>query len=260
MQQNYIQILIPLILIPVLLVIYFRLRLKRLATYKSEKLGNIAVIEKYDKERILTINYYAQGVSIEKGSIKKSYWYKVADLTVKHCKSIKNPKILMLGLGANTISNLIDKLNPKIHQTIVEYDENIIQACKEYFGLDKLKNFTLVHGDVYKLIGKWSSLRVRRDVGRGNLSFDVIIVDIFTGNAPFVDVKSNEAEFIQKVLKVLKKDGVIIFNRPAHKEDLREGSKKLQEYLSRYLKNTDLLDIKDPRGYRNNIITATQKK
>ena len=66
MQQSIIQIIIPLLLIPFLLWTYFRLRLKKLAQYKSEKLGNITVIEKYNKERVLTINYYAQGISIEK--------------------------------------------------------------------------------------------------------------------------------------------------------------------------------------------------
>lgn len=251
MWQNIIQIIIPLLLIPFLLWAYFRLRLKKLAQYKSEKLGQITVIEKYDKEKVLTINYYAQGVSIEKISIKQSYWFKVAQHTVKYCKDKKNPRVLMLGLGANTISNLINRLNPKIHQTIVEFDDKIIQACREYFHLDGLTNYKLIHSDVYKLFNQNKMF---------DKNFDVIIVDIFTGHAPFVDVKSNEANFIQKVTKHLKKDGTIIFNRPAHDESLREGGLKLKKYLTEFFKNTTLLDIKDPRGYRNNIITATQKK
>lgn len=249
MWQIIFQVIVPIILIPILLFIYWRLRLKKLANYKSEKLGEISVIEKYDKERVLTINYYAQGISIEKESIKKSYWYTAADITVNHCKNIKNPKLLMLGLGAGTISSLIEKLSPTIHQTIVEFDDKIIQACKEYFNLEKLSNYLLIHNDIYKLFNKRGALKN---------NFDVIIVDIFTGNAPFVDVKSNQANFIQKVLKYLKKDGLIIFNRPAHTRHLRKGSVKLREHLATLFHKTKLLDIRDPRGYRNNIIIGVK--
>ena len=251
MQQSIIQIIIPLLLIPFLLWTYFRLRLKKLAQYKSEKLGNITVIEKYNKERVLTINYYAQGISIEKKSIKQSYWFTVAESAVKFCKGKKNPRILMLGLGANTISNLIDRLNPKIHQTIVEFDDKIIQACREYFYLDQLTNFKLIQSDVYKLLAKKNAF---------DKNFDAIIIDIFTGDAPFVDLKSNKSDFMQKIIRYLKRDGLIIFNRPAHNEPLRNGGKELKECLSNYFKKTKLLNVKDPRGYQNNVITGSFKK
>lgn len=245
-----IDIFIAILLVPILLLVLKRLRLKKLVELNSKLLGKIEVFEKFNKEKVLTINSYPQGVSIEKDSIKKSYWYKIADETVLHSKKIKNPKILMLGLGANTISGLINKLDPNISQTIVEFDPMIIKACQEYFQLKDIKNLNLLNKDAYKLVKDKSFLKNK---------FDVVIVDIFTGNPPYIDLKSNKPNFIQQLLPLLKKKGTIIFNRPAHTKEARNDGFILKEYLESLFKNVNIFDIQDPRGFRNHVITASIK-
>lgn len=249
MRQD-LQLAVTLILIPILLIAYWRLRLKRLKKYASDKLGDIEIWQKYNKELLLTINTYAQGVSTNSPSIKKSYWYKVAELAVSHTRSTTHPQMLMLGLGANTISSLIAKLNPEAAQTIVEFDEMIIQACYDFFNLDKLSNYQIVQEDVYQLLNKKRVFEKK---------FDAIIVDVFTGKPPYVSLKSNQPNFIEKLLPYLKKEGVIIFNRPGNTEGARGDSQKLENYLKTLFQNTNFFDIKDPRGYRNNIILAWKK-
>lgn len=155
----------------------------------------------------------------------------------------------MFGLGANTISNLLAKDNPEIRQTIVEFDPQIIQACRDYFDLDKLPNHTIILADAYKLVNEPQNF---------NQKYDVIIIDIYVGRPPFVSLRSNQPTFIQKVLPLLKKDGLIIFNRPGHTEEARTDSHKLEDYLKTLFKEVNFFDIKDPRGYRNNVISASE--
>ena len=248
MHTEILQIVIPLISMVLAGMLWWRLRLKRLRRYISPQLGNIDVFQKYNGEKFLTINSYAQGVSINKPSVKKSYWYSVASSAIRLTRGKKPPQILMLGLGANTISNLIAKINSKVHQVIVEFDEDIIKACKDYFDLDKLPNFEIIQTDAYKLLDQEQAFKQK---------FDCIIVDIFTGNPPYVSLASNKPTFINKLIPYLKKDGSLIFNRPGHTEEARKDSRRLEENLKLLFKETKILDIKDPRGYRNNVIIAT---
>lgn len=151
----------------------------------------------------------------------------------------------MLGLGANTIPNLIAQIAPRIQITVVELDPLIILACRQYFDLDKLSNLQLIQADAYQLIDRPQAFKNK---------FEVIVVDIFTGHPPFVSLQSNQPNFIEKLLPYLKKDGLMIFNRPAHNEASRRGGEALHEYLKTLFLRTDLTEIHDPRGYRNHII------
>lgn len=251
MLYNLNEIIIPLVIILVPLLILRRLMLKRIAIYHSPFLGKIEVFEKYNGEKLLTINNFAQAVSIEDASIIRSYWYTVANDTGKFCQSKKSPRVLMLGLGGNTISSLIAQKNPKIHQTIVEIDPFIIQACKDHFNLNSLPNYELIQADAYKLLLKQNAF-VKK--------FNVIIVDIFTGKPPYVSLKSNQPSFITQLLTYLNKDGLIIFNRPGNIPEAYLDSLKLKSYLQTVFKKTRLIDIQDPRGYRNNIVTGEKLK
>jgi len=251
MQQNIYEIISPLILVFISAAALWRIGLWPVKKYISPLLGKIEVVRKYNGEKLLAINGWAQGVSIEDPSIEKSYWFYMARETLKFCRQKKDPRILMLGLGANTIPNLIAQKNPTIHQTLVEIDKYIIQACRECFDLDKLPNYQLIHSDAYKLINKPKAFLFK---------FDVIIVDIFTGKPPYISLQSNKPTFIEKLLPWLKKEGMIIFNRPGNTQEAREDSRKLQQHLDTIFEKTSFTDIKDPRGYRCNEILAVYKK
>lgn len=251
MQQNFTQLIIPLILIPILLFFYWRLRLKKLAFYKSPLLGKIEILQKYNGEKVLTINSYPQGVSIKDKSIEKSYWFAIAKEVVQFCKNKTNPQVLMLGLGANAIPNLIAGQDHQINQTIIEIDKYIIQACRKYFNLDNLPNYQIIQADAYKFFN---------DKKTFDKKFDAVIVDIFIGRPPYVSLESNQPNFIEKLLPWIKPEGMIIFNRPAHTPESRSDSQKLKEYLSTLFKQTRIIFVEDPRGYKTDEIVGLQKK
>lgn len=247
MQQNILQIIIPLLLFFILLFVFWRLRLKSLAVYKSDLLGKIEVLEKYNGERMLTTNSYPQGISIEKEDINKSYWFCLADQAVKFCRKKENPRVLILGLGANTTSNLIAKLDSRINLTIVEIDSHIIEACQRFFDLDKLSNCSVIQADAFQLLNRKNAFPQK---------FDAIIVDIFVSIPPYVSLNSSRPDFIKKLASHLKSDGAILFNRPGHNENIREDGKLLEDHLKTLFQKTQIFDIKDPRGYRNYIISG----
>lgn len=251
MQQNITQLILSLILISILLYFYWRLRLKKIAIYNSSLLGKIEIFQKYNGEKVLTINSYPQGVSIEDKSITKSYWFCIAELIAKFCKNKTKPKILMIGLGANTISALIAQKNSKIHQTIIEIDKFIIEACRKYFNLDQLPNYQIIQANAFQLLTTNSQLPTT--------NYDAIIIDIFTGEPPYVSLDSNQPNFIEKIMPFLKNDGMIIFNRPAHNKISRNGGMELEKYLKTLFQKTEILEIKDPRRFKNHVITASLK-
>lgn len=234
----------------VLLLVFFvwLIRRKKLKEYHSSFLGLIEVWEKYNGEKVLTINKYPHGISTNLKNVEKSYWYYIAQEALRHIQKKKKPEVLFFGLGANTSSRIIDLENPKVHQTIIEIDKNIVEACKIFFHLDDMKHVTIVQGDAYKLIDS------RKDF---NNKFDVLVVDIFTGIPPYVSTKTNQPPFVKKILKWSKKDGRVIFNRPANIKKGREDTKKLVIYLRTLFNNVKNVYIKDPRGYQNDIVTAT---
>jgi len=241
--------LVSLALIPPLLWCVHRLRIKKIKQYKSEISGLIEVLEKYNGEKILTINKYHHGISINQKDFDKSYWYFIATTALQHLKKKSHPEVLFLGLGANASSGIIDRKDPKIHQTIVEIDKYIVEACQEFFDLEKMRNLTLIEADAYKLIDKRPDFKNK---------FDVIVVDIFTGIPPYVSTKTNQPPFIEKLNKWSKKDGLIIFNRPANIQSDREDTKKLAAYLKTKFKEVKTSYIRDPRGYQNDIISAVR--
>lgn len=223
-----------------------RFNTKKLKEYKSSHFKKITVWEKNNGEKLLTTNNFPQGISIDKPNITNSYWYKQIELCEKYCRGKKNLSVLFLGLGAGTGPQLLNLKNPKIKQTIIEFDKKIIEICREFFNLNQLKNSTIINADAYVLIKNQKSFKEK---------FNVIIVDIFTGEESF-KTSSINTEFIQRLSKLLKNDGVLIFNRLAHRKNLREETEKLKIFLSSIFKQTEKIFIKDPRGYQNELVIA----
>ncbi len=243
-----IQLVMALLVLTILLLLMLsKVYIRRLKHYTSPLLGDVEVWQRVNGEKYLTINKSVQGISIEKSSVKKSYWYFIAQKVLDHCKKRASPHILFLGLGANTSSLLISNKNPKIHQTIIEIEEIIIDACRRFFNLDELKNYTLVHSDIHELINK------REDF---NNKFDVIVVDVFSGEPPFVSLETNEPTFIEKLMRWAKKDALLIFNRHADTPHAQKIGQELYQHLLTLSSRVGLTSIKDPRGYENFVITV----
>lgn len=235
-----------LLLIIFLCFLFYRYRVKKLQVYNSSLLGTIVVWQKYNKERLLTINGFSQGLSIDDDSITKSYWYAIAQSVLKIIKKHKKPRVLILGLGGNTTSLLIQKENPKIAFTIIEIDKYIIQACTDWFSLGDIKNLTLIQEDAYKIIFTVKKIKPL---------FDAIVIDIFNGKSS-PKIQSREEKIIAQLAKLITPKGALVFNWPANTEKTKQEANEIIQFC----KNNNLIVrkeyIHDPRGYKNFVITA----
>lgn len=235
-----------LIILLICFYILWRYRLKKIQTYISPLFGTIVVWEKYNKEKLLTINNFSQGISINDASVKKSYWYKIASRTLEVCRKSKNPHVLILGLGANTTSLLIQKENPRVSFTIIEIDKQIIQACKDWFCLYSLKNLTLINDDAYKIIGKKMQLYKL---------FNVIVIDIFNGKSGY-RIHSREEKIIVQLVKLLHPHGALVFNWPANSDKTKKEADEIIKNCKKIGLQVTKDYIQDPRKYKNFVITA----
>lgn len=224
-----------------------RITWERLKRYESAISGYIDVSEKYNGEKVLMTNYFVQGVSIEKKSIARSYWYRIAQEILNHCKDKKNATILFIGLGANTSSALINKKNSKLHQVIVEIDPLVIQACRDYFNLDSLQNAEIIQSDIFTLLPKkkkaWQNM------------FDAIVIDTFDASPPYLLKGSHDPKFLDQLAGWLKSDGMFLFNIPV--KTTGKDIPALLSYLETVFKEQKHEIIRDPRGYRNHVILAS---
>lgn len=250
MDANTILSIFILIILIGLLLLIRKLQWKRLKRYESPHSGFVDVSEKWNGEKVLMTNYFVQGVSTEKPSITKSYWYTVAKSAASHSLKKRHPEILFIGLGANTSSSLLSKMNTDIKQTIVEIDPFVIQACREYFALDKTPNLEIVNSDIYAVL-KTKKIDWKK-------KFDTIVIDTFDAQPPYLLSGSHDPEFLEKLYIWLKEDGQFLFNIPVKTQGIHVDV--LLNFLKTIFKTVTYQIIRDPRRYRNYVINASLKK
>jgi predicted membrane-bound spermidine synthase len=97
------------------------------------------------------------------------------DLTVPYSKLMpagllypeKLRRILMIGLGAGSISTYLGRVMPDVQIDVVELDPGIIAACKKYFGLQETDKVHYIESDG------------RVFLNRNKDPYDLIILDAF---------------------------------------------------------------------------------
>ncbi|MDO8429500.1 MAG: fused MFS/spermidine synthase [Candidatus Daviesbacteria bacterium] len=244
--MNSLEIIVPLLVALTMLLILNKFRYIKLTEIQSRVSGKIAVFKKWNGEKLLTINGFAQSVSVEDRSIKKSYWYKISELALK--RSPQN--ILFLGLGAGSMNQIIYSLNKEVKQTVIELDPSIIDISQEFFEIDKIKSLKIIQADAFKVIRDPKKFAL-------NLKFDVVIIDLYNGEPPYVSPYSSQSAFVTQITKLITPQGCLIFNRPDHSPEARQINQKLINYLSSKFKIVETYPVTDPRGYKNNAVVAT---
>ena len=138
-----------------------------------------------------------------------SMWKKAVDYADQKNHNVIS--CLILGVGGGTAAGVIKSKYPASKITGVEIDPQMIKVAEKYFGLRKFKNFKLVNADAYKWVSK------------NKLKFDLIITDLFINdlNPDF----SRTKEFLTIVRKLLKHNGLILFNGHYLNEDSGEFDK-----------------------------------
>jgi spermidine synthase len=155
------------------------------------------------------------GVS-QSGGLVLTIWKKAITETKNLKLEIKN--CLILGLGAGGSALLVDKKWPGIKIVGVEIDPLVVGIGQKYFKLEQVSNLKIEITDAFKK--------------KFETPFDLILVDLYLGQS--FPAQAEQKEFLEKIKKISKDKGVVIFNRfywGKYKKQARNFEKILKNYF-----------------------------
>lgn len=206
---------------------------KTLKKTESPISGSIKVVSLFNKPRIIV------GNMVQSGGMVEAIWKKGIGklLEIEKDKGFKLEKVLILGLGGGTATKLISYTFPKAEIVGIEIDPIILKLGKKYFDLNKIKKLKIINQDGVELVLNNKLKKV---------FFDLILVDLYIGDK--IPKKSQSELFLNKLKRLIDKEGIIIFNRlffKEHKKKTESFIKKLDKIFS----NISLL-----RAYSNLLV------
>jgi len=185
---------------------------------KSPISGNIKVVEQLGKYRLHV------GEMLQSGGILEGVWKKALS-GVKHPTS----NILILGLGGGTAARLAAVKWPGVKIIGVEIDPIIVRLGKKFFGLNEIPGLEIVIDDA----GDWVKQAMKE-----RTRFDLIIVDVYLKDE--IPQECKTPAFLNRIKRLLTKDGVAIFNQLLVKKR-REEAEKATEDLKKLFPQVELV-------------------
>lgn len=181
-----------------------------------------------DKNGVITVNRFFGSTSIivdgclETGPYLIDMWKHVFK---RLPKKITPNKILILGLGGGNVVAILQKKYPGSEIHVIEWDDVMISIAKEYKLFRMTSKIKIQNEDFFKL------LPYIKD------TFDIIIVDLFTGKVPPLDITHQET--IGGLKAILAPAGYLFTNfySHSHYSDFFEKSFK-QNRTWKYKYNT----------------------
>jgi spermidine synthase len=165
---------------------------KVIATVKSRRNGPLSIVQCLGKRKII-----AYGAEQSGGTIVPMWKEAVAALYKRN--RILNSS-LILGLGGGTVINALEKKYSGMRITVIEYDQEMIDVARKYFGMENGINLHIICDDAFSY--------VRRKKGREK--FDLIIMDLFTGK--YNPGESRQFVFLKQLKNLLQPGGYILYN------------------------------------------------
>lgn len=170
--------------------------------------GKIEVIKGIEGTRIIV------GGLSQSGWLVKRVWKDALKKIKKLIPEIDN--VLILGLGGGSVAELLQAYWPTSKKVGVDIDQDMVQLGQKYLKLSEVENLEVVIADATKWISK------------NQKKFDLILVDLYRGGD--IPEEFKEKDFIQKVQKSLKSEGIAAFNHLysyVEKKDAEEFHAKL---------------------------------
>ncbi len=165
---------------------------------------------------------------------------------------IKNA--LVLGCAGCTVPRFIALKYPECKTVGIEYEEKFIEIALKHFWIEEFDSkFSLLQGDAFEYVKDTDAEK-----------YDVICVDVFSGNQLPQDVFSNE--FLNDIDKCSKNNSIIIFNLLEEKVDnIIPFAKTLPDVFNeKYVINYDihcfLVAIKSTADNGKNVFIESLKK
>ena len=192
---------------------------------ESEINGKIKIVKIFGKPRMHVHGF------LYSGGIVNQIWKKAIERVKIYDLRFKN--VLILGLGGGTAARIISENFPEAKIVGVEIDKEIIRLGKRYFKVGKIPSLKIVCTNAIEYVEKVKSTIKNSKLEENQHGFDLIVVDIYLGEK--VPEKAKSKEFLERLKKILAKNGVIIFNRlfyKKHKKKAEKFVKKLEKIFS----------------------------
>lgn len=135
--------------------------------------------------------------------------------------------VLLLGMGGGSVVEIIfNELRMDCMMTAIEIDPVIIELSKKYFDIDQFENLEIVCADAYNF------------VSGTNRKFDLVIMDLFVDL--LVPKKFLEPYYLEKLVRLMNKEGWLFFNFILNSPDEKYLLKRLEENLKLILKQSSV--------------------
>lgn len=131
---------------------------------------------------------------IESGHLLTHIWKKGLKNLLP--KGFLPQKILILGLGGGSNTNLVSRLYPSSSITAIEIDSQMVAIAQKYFQVTKNKNLKIITTDAEKFV---NDLRPTIYDPRSKL-YDLILVDCFIGK--YIPQSLQTMAFIRKLSQI----------------------------------------------------------
>lgn len=183
--------------------------------------------------KLTVVKDLAWGIHIKAGGLTQSGGIAktVSKTAIKKVKKmgLRVDSALVLGLGGGSAAVLIRKYWRDAKITGVDIDPLMVELGKKYLGL-KGKGVRVVIEDAYDFVAKLSNDSPNK--------YDLIFVDLYIGDK--FPKKFEKKSFLEGVKKLLKRGGVVVFNRLYYGEKRIEAV-KFGQMLEKEFKNVKVV-------------------
>lgn len=172
--------------------------------HKEPSLYQDIYVEENEGTRCLRFNVRSKNINQSCMNIKqpKKLVFNYTKLLFSGLMLNSRPKnILIIGLGAGTMSNALHDILPSAKITNVEIDPAMIKVAREHFSFIENEKVNVISQDG-RLFVKRARLK--------KLSFDWIILDAFNGD--YIPEHLMTQEFLLEAKALLKSDGILSSN------------------------------------------------
>ena len=193
-------------------------------TTESEHNPYLRVVLKNGRYQLLTANaIYSYGDLYDNFSRA----FEQIDLDGREIKDV-----LILGFGLGSIPVMLEKMfNKKYYYTAVEIDPEILRLANTYVVPD------IQSGIEFQLSDACTFAEFSKE------QFDMICMDVFLDDQ--VPTELEHEDFLVNLKKMLKEDGVLLFNKLAYsKKDKKNSEAFFQNHFKRIFTEGVYLDVK----------------
>lgn len=180
----------------------------------EDEFGWVRVVEEQQCRKLYFDSEVEQGCLLLQAPLTPAYEYQSKILEIIQqwqTNNKKDPRILMLGLGAGTLAHqLMYQTQSSI--TVVELRELVIECAHEYFQLPISPDIEIIAEDAIEFCQDFPS------------PFDVVIVDIFDDQGEANQL--NQSSFLESLYKLTNANGLLLFNLWQKWQELKQQPKQ----------------------------------